>query len=348
MPSNRHAIKQWFLTISQVSAGEDAAKLLSLLREKATSFGDKILEYVVANEIHQDGGRHIHAYVKLANGVTLVKAPEYFHLLEHTADCQPTRSAQAVVKYCTKDGDYITNISEKVIRKKKTKVSYATLVSKTTKDAIKDGSISYIHAKSYEHARRLVTLTDSYEHNGVRGLWFHGPSGTGKSRAARHSVLIKGTRFIKQQTKWWCGYAGEPVVVLDDLDTDVLGHHLKIWGDRYAFNAEVKGSQVAARYHTFIVTSNYTIDELFEKQPKMIEPIKRRFKEVCFESSDSRFFQPNLYQTSGFNPPIQSEESRSAPTSPLGLHVSSDPPEPDSSESTSSQSDSIGSQESFE
>ena len=43
--------------------------------------------------------------------------------------------------------------------------------------------------------------------------------------------------------KWWDGYAGEEVVVLDDFDprhAEHLSYYLKIWADHYAFNAEVK------------------------------------------------------------------------------------------------------------
>ena len=50
--------------------------------------------------------------------------------------------------------------------------------------------------------------------------------------------------------KWWDGYAGEEVVVLDDFDprhAEHLSYYLKIWADHYAFNAEVKGGMIRVR-----------------------------------------------------------------------------------------------------
>ena len=75
----------------------------------------------------------------------------------------------------------------------------------------------------------------------VRGEWYWGEPGTGKSRAARANFP---DAYLKAQNKWWDGYTGQQYVILDDLDTDVLGHYLKIWADRYACTGEVKGGTI--------------------------------------------------------------------------------------------------------
>lgn len=68
-------------------------------------------------------------------------------------------------------------------------------------------------------------------------------------------------------------------MILDDLDTDCLHHYLKIWADKWSATGEIKGGTVALTYDRFIVTSNYSIDQLFEKQDlQMREAIKRRFE----------------------------------------------------------------------
>ncbi len=62
------------------------------------------------------------------------------------------------------------------------------------------------------------------------------------------------------------------------MDSNALGHHLKIWADSAPCVGETKGGYINLQHEKFVVTSNYSIDELFADSPKLIEPIKRRFK----------------------------------------------------------------------
>jgi hypothetical protein len=108
----------------------------------------------------------------------------------------------------------------------------------------------------------------------VRGVWYWGPPGVGKSHRARTEYP---DAYIKAQNKWWDGYTGEKAVILDDLDTDCLGHYLKIWADKWKCSGEIKGGTVALQHEVFIVTSNYDVDQLF-KEENMADAVFRRFK----------------------------------------------------------------------
>lgn len=115
--------------------------------------------------------------------------------------------------------------------------------------------------------------TTPYEHDSVRGVWIFGPPGTGKSTYAR-------TRFtdiyIKGQHKWFDGYAGQRTILLDDLDTKTLGHYLKIWMDKFSCSGETKGGHVHLQHTAFVVTSNYSIEYLFQEDPQLVLAISRR------------------------------------------------------------------------
>jgi RNA helicase len=90
---------------------------------------------------------------------------------------------------------------------------------------------------------------------------------------------------MKMCNKWWDGYQGEKAVIIDDFDKshEVLGHHLKIWGADYApFVGESKGGALAPDYDTIIVTSNWSMEEIWTDS-KTLEPLVRRFKEIYFE-----------------------------------------------------------------
>lgn len=111
----------------------------------------------------------------------------------------------------------------------------------------------------------------------VRGVWIYGPPGTGKT----HSVISEHPGlYWKQQNKWWDGYQGEEIVLLDDLDSACLGHHLKRWLDKYACTGEVKGGTVSLQHKTFYITSNYTPEDLWPEDAVMCEAVRRRCKMI--------------------------------------------------------------------
>jgi len=66
------------------------------------------------------------------------------------------------------------------------------------------------------------------------------------------------------------------------MDTDCLGHYIKIWADKWACSGEVKGGTLPLNYDTFVITSNYAIEDLFRDQ-MMRDAIKRRFKVIYMD-----------------------------------------------------------------
>lgn len=105
--------------------------------------------------------------------------------------------------------------------------------------------------------------------------WITGPSGCGKSRLARQE---NPGAFDKMCNKWWDGYDGEAVVILDDFDKrhDVLVHYLKRWADHYPFRGEFKGGSKMMRPRKVVVTSNWSPEEIWTNENDL-EPILRRF-----------------------------------------------------------------------
>ncbi len=112
-------------------------------------------------------------------------------------------------------------------------------------------------------------------------LWYFGPTGTGKSKRARRD---NPDAYIKSTTnEWWDKYKGEDVAIIEDFSPFEirLSTNLKIWSDRYPFPANKKFGGATIRPKVVIVTSNYTIKEIFREETTW-GPLERRFKQVEF------------------------------------------------------------------
>lgn len=125
-----------------------------------------------------------------------------------------------------------------------------------------------------------------------KNWWIWGKPGVGKSRWAQSNGEYHEI-YKKNFNKWWDGYSllKTKIVIIEDYpclpNGNVLATHLKVWADRYPFEAEGKGSHLMVEPRRFflIITSNYPIDRCFTEQED-ISAIKRRFNEYEMVDGD--------------------------------------------------------------
>lgn len=266
---------------------------------------------VVAHEEHHETeGEHLHAWIKFKTTVkiTVSRWAHFFDFNGYHGNYQVvkvhTKSVADTVKYVIKDGDYIVwNCDVDAIINplcKRKKYNTERILSTDIRELVKNGEIraqDFVRIRQAQQIWKIITAPHA-DADHTRGIWMYGPAGCGKSQSARAFGEKYGGAFIKPQNKWWDGYEGQKVVILDDLDTDALNHYLKIWTDKYACTGEVKGSTVPLVFDWFIVTSNYKIDDIIRLKnlaldTNLSEALHRRFREMDYynyENEQHKFF----------------------------------------------------------
>jgi len=268
--------------------------------------GPEEYEYLIyGREIApQTGTQHLQGYVAFKNrrsGQQVKKLLPTAHWEVKSKKSTPQQASD----YCKKDGDFVEDgvlpSAQGAAGNEANKAKWDAVLSNA-----KSGQIDLIDAKiQVAHYRTLKQIESDYairapDLTDVCGLWLYGPPGCGKSHHARS---LHQDYYIKPANKWWDGFkpTQHQVVLLEDLDpsTAFLGHHLKLWADKWCFAAEKKGSTIQVRPQQVVVTSNYTIEEIWGSDANLCEAIKRRFKCVRFEPRSSLFSPLNSLVQAG-------------------------------------------------
>jgi len=108
-------------------------------------------------------------------------------------------------------------------------------------------------------------------------ILLHGPTGTGKTRAAYTLADQRGWTIVSIPTwtgsgkVWWNGYQQQRVLLLDDMmpiPVGMAGYWLQVL-DRYPMIVEFKGGAVDLNSPVIILTSNHSLAALTEGWPDL-------------------------------------------------------------------------------
>lgn len=111
-------------------------------------------------------------------------------------------------------------------------------------------------------------------------FWYYGPTGTGKSFEAAERFP---EAYYKMPTnKWWDGYDGHDVVIIDDYRRDLcsFGDMLRLF-DRYPLLVESKGGTLQFVARTIVITTPKSPRETWEgRSDEDIKQLLRRIEHV--------------------------------------------------------------------
>jgi len=118
-----------------------------------------------------------------------------------------------------------------------------------------------------------------------RVSWYYGPAGRGKTETVWQEIGDE-PYFVKAPgTRWFDGYRGQAIVVLDDFRGDWFsyGYLLRLL-DRYPMDVEVKGGTVAWCPTTIYITAPRRPEQMYAgivaREDGSIQQLLRRITEV--------------------------------------------------------------------
>lgn len=283
--TRRVQAKGWFLTYPQCSlTKERVLELLQGLPEKK-----KIVEWVVAEEKHEDGSPHIHAFVKYDGKVSFT--PKKWDIDQFHGNYQVAKSWKAVRAYCEKEGCYIANFAIEEAKNKKSKGISKEHFEMDPLDLIETGILKPMALCNFVKNQQMYQLlkrkrqgpdAGDFPKDKKRHMWVYGESNTGKSTKLNECLdsIGRDNCFQMPYNNDWNGYQGERVLYADEFKGQITAQDLNRICDG---DAKVNTKGGSAQLHScpqLIICSNFSIKDCFFKLPEnIIKSLQNRFNE---------------------------------------------------------------------
>jgi len=250
-----------------------------------------MVKYVVCGkEVGEQGTPHLQGYIWFTSLKSLSQVKE-IHPTAHweTAIADALKNKE----YCTKDEDYfewgippLSSDEKGILGGEAEKERWADALDNCKKGNYEEipADIRIKYEKNLDYIRKKYQIVPECLDGELNNYWYYGPPRTGKTKKAFGE---NPGAYLKGLNKWWDGYVNQEAVIIDDMDPyhKSLAQDFKQWAHHYAFPAETKGGILTIRPKKIIVTSNYSINEIWEDEVTRAA-IKARFKVVEFEYNE--------------------------------------------------------------
>lgn len=253
------------------------------------------------------GQRHLQGIVTFGAVRSLAQVKK----LHPTAHLEPAISVPASIAYCKKDGDFV----ERGVPLAQGHRSDLDAVIAMVNEGATLKSIAEVHpgaiVRYHQGIAKLISLKVDHRSQDVtpQVFWFHGPSASGKSRAAFEEAGPDAYVYCKTG-KFWEGYCGQTNVIFDDFRPDQMPFAILLSVlDRYRMQVEVKGGSCPLAATKFWITTPDDVATTYTRtnhvtggtwETENITQLQRRVVERRFGPVPLyAMFHPGFYQRAG-------------------------------------------------
>ena len=224
---------------------------------------------IVGDEVGDSGTSHMQGYIYFANAITFESIKKQIP----TAHIEQAKgNAKQNTEYCSKQKVLFVD-GEMPVSGKRTDLEEVRELIKEGK-GMKD--IVEV-ATSYQSVKMAEVILKYHERKRdwkPMVYWFHGATGTGKSKTAYE--MFPEAYTAMSTARWWDGYDAHADVIIDDMRKDFCKfHELLRYLDRFPVQIETKGGTRQFLARNIVITSCYCPQQLFDTREDVQQLIRR-------------------------------------------------------------------------
>ena len=256
--------RRWCFTINNYTE-DDISSLKAL---------DKINFLIAGKEVGEEKGTpHLQGYVEYTNKKSINQVRK--EIRGHISIAQGNKKQN--IEYCSKtDKEPIVIGNSKTNQGKRTDLTNIREQIKTQsiKELTDIGIINNIQQRKFAEILKADSIEQRTDYPEV--IWLCGDSGVGKTLKVFQDNQGKEIHKQSQSNKWWNGYEGQEVVVLDDIRADFAKYHeLLTLLDKYPHRVEIKGGYMNFNSPRIYITSPYTPQEMYKGKEDLTQLMRR-------------------------------------------------------------------------
>lgn len=218
----------------------------------------------------ETGTPHLQGFVYFYKQLRFKKAREAIGLRARIAVMKSTLEQN--IEYCSKEGNFYEQGERPKIAKKLEEILKMSL---NEADAVMREERAWASGSS-NWQRLRMSLIKPFEGD-FKVYWLVGPTGSGKSRAARETYGAT-TAIRLSKGGQWIYKGGHDVVVYEEADKMKIElAEFLLLTNRYAYELDTKGSSCPRDFHTIIFTSTVYPSCVYSEH---YEQVERRITEI--------------------------------------------------------------------